>query len=79
MDNYFNREKQQKILQKLKQRAPDFITEEDYDKILSLFKDEHELNDHLFDLKNRGLITATFIPTLTGHILELSSLAYVNK
>lgn len=54
-------------------------TKEDYDEILSLFRDEHELNNHLFDLKNRGLITATFIPTLTGHILELSSLAYVNK
>ncbi|AHE72774.1 hypothetical protein M942_22670 [Enterobacter ludwigii] len=77
MNQNFNREKQQKILQKLRSNYPNFTTEEDYEEMLALFGDERELNRHLRDMKSRGLITVTLIETLTGHICEISSLAYV--
>jgi hypothetical protein len=79
MTKYLDREKQQKILQKLRSNYPNFTTEEDYEEMLALFGDERELNRHLRDMKSRGLITVTFIETLTGHICEISSLTYVQR
>ncbi|MHA1067243.1 hypothetical protein ACR9GP_25975 [Enterobacter ludwigii] len=77
MNQFFNQEKQQQILEKLRSNYPDFTTEKDYEEILALFGDEWALNRHLKDMKSRGLISVTFIETQTGHICDISSLVYV--
>lgn len=79
MNQHFNREKQQKILEKLKCNHPNFTSEEGYDEIFALFGDERELNRHLQDMKSRGLITVHFIESMTGYVCEISSLAYIQR
>lgn len=77
MSGHLDRGKQQKILQKLQQIAPNFTTEEDYYEMLGLFGNEHEFNRHLLDLASRGLITSGLTETATGHVCDIFDLAII--